>query len=91
MIVLWQPAISIFVAVSIIALQLLRESKTVFPFSTLMDVRLEQPEKGLRLLMRVTFLGMKIVVRLQPEKAYPPIYVTFSGIVTEVRLQPKNA
>ena len=35
-----QPTISVFDAVSIIALQLLRESYTVFPDSTTMEVRL---------------------------------------------------
>ena len=38
-IVFWQPAIRVFVSVSIIALQLSRESYLVFPVSTLMEVR----------------------------------------------------
>ena len=42
-IVVLHPAINSFVAVSIIALQLLRESYTVFPLSTIIDIRLLQP------------------------------------------------
>ena len=41
-IVFWQPAINVFVVVSIIALQLLRLSYFVFPFSTTMEVKLLQ-------------------------------------------------
>ena len=42
MVVFIHPAINVFVAVSIIALQLLRESYTMFPDSTIMEVRLVQ-------------------------------------------------
>ena len=65
-IVLLQPAIKEFVDVSIIALQLLRESYFVFPFATLMLVRPLQPQKAL-LPIEVTELGMVMLVRpLQP-------------------------
>ena len=43
MIVLLQPAIRVLLAVSIIALQLLRESYFSFPLSTDIEVRPEQP------------------------------------------------
>lgn len=39
-----QPAIRVLVIVSMIALQLSRESYTLFPSSTDMDVKPEQPE-----------------------------------------------
>ena len=43
MVVFMQPEINVFEDVSIIALQLLRESYIVFPLSTFTDVKLEQP------------------------------------------------
>jgi hypothetical protein len=42
-VVFLQPATKVLVDVSIIALQLLRESYFLFPLSTLMEVRLLQP------------------------------------------------
>ena len=58
------PAISVFVAVSMIALQLLRESYAMLPLSTLMAVRPLQPEKGLRPML-VTLFGIVTEVRPQ--------------------------
>ena len=42
MVVDWHPAIRVLVAVSIIALQFSRESYTVLPLATTMEVREEQ-------------------------------------------------
>ena len=42
-IVFWQPVINLLVDVSIMALQLLRESNFVFPLSTTIEVRPLQP------------------------------------------------
>ena len=65
-IVFLHPKNKVFVFVSIIALQLSRESYFVFPDSTSIDVRPEQPEKA-GLLMLVTELGMVTLVR--PEQS----------------------
>ena len=82
MIVFWQPAINVFVVVSIIALQLLRLSYFVFPFSTTMEVKLQQEEKALSPML-VTLLGMVTEVKLvQEEKASCPMLVTLLPIVT---------
>ena len=59
----WQPAINVFVAVSIIALQLFRLSYFVLPFSTTMEVKLLQPAKA-PFPMLVTLLGMVMDVKL---------------------------
>ena len=84
-----QPTIKVFVTVSIIALQLLRESYFLFPDSTTIEV-MGQSSKTCSPIL-VTLLGMVIEVRpLQPEKAYLPIVVTLFGMVMEVRsLQSK--
>ena len=61
-----QPRIKVLEAVSIMALQLLRESYFVLPFSTTMDVRPLQPLNA-QLPMAVTLLGIVMEVRpLQP-------------------------
>ena len=57
-----QPEINVFEDVSIIALQLLRESYIVLPLSTFIDVKLEQPAKA-QSPMLVTLLGMVTEVR----------------------------
>jgi len=62
MVVFLQPAISVLLAVSIIALQLSRESYFVFPDSTFMEVSKEQPENAADPML-VTLLGMVMVVR----------------------------
>ena len=62
MIVLLHPAISVFVEVSIIALQLSRESYFVFPLSTTIEVKPEQPEMAARPI-EVTELGMVTEVK----------------------------
>ena len=65
-----QPAISVLLAVSMIALQLLRESKIVLPLSTLMTSKLLQPE-NVPEPMVVTELGIITLVRpLQPLNAW---------------------
>ena len=63
MIVLRQANISVFVSVSIIPLQLSRESYFGFFDSTLMEVRPVQPEKA-EPSMLVTLAGMVMEVRL---------------------------
>ena len=81
-IVFWQPAINVFVAVLIMALQLFRLSYTAFPSSTDIDVRPEQLEKA-SLPMLVTLLGMVTEVKLlQPAKASSPMLVTPSSMMT---------
>jgi len=62
MAVFMQPAINVLVAVSIMALQLLRESYFGLSLATEMVARLEQPENA-NGLMVVTELGMLMVVR----------------------------
>ena len=56
MIVFLQPERSVFVAVSMIALQLLRESYIIFPLSTTIEVKPLQLAKA-RLPIEVTELG----------------------------------
>ena len=91
-IVFEHPFIKVLVAVSIMALQLSRESYFGLPLSTLIDVKPLQPKKALSP-MDVTLLGMVRDVRpLQPEKACSPIDVTLPGMVRDVRpLQPEKA
>ena len=79
------PTINVFVFVSIIALHLSRESYFVFPDSTFIDVKSEQPEKAY-FPMLVTELPIVTLVRPeQPEKAERPMLVTEFGMVTLVR------
>jgi len=85
MVVFMQPAINVLVVVSIIALQLLRESYFGLSLTTEMEVRLEQPENAEEP-MEVTELGMLMVVRPEPPNAMSPMEVTELGIV--VFLQP---
>ena len=87
-----QPALRQLLLVSIMALQLSRESYVVLPSSTMMEVRLLQPEKA-EPPMLATLSGMVMEVRLlQPENAQIPMLVTPSGIVMDARLpQPLNA
>jgi hypothetical protein len=81
-----QPATRVLVAMFIIALQLSRESYTVFPFSTDMDVRLEHFSKAPRPI-DVTLLGIVMEDRPeQPQKAKLSMLATLLPIVTEVRL-----
>ena len=54
-----QPSFIVLVAVSMIALQLSRESYTEFPLSTMMVLKLEQPAKE-NDPMLVTLFGMVI-------------------------------
>jgi hypothetical protein len=58
-----QPVIRVLVAVSIIALQLLRESYFVFPLSTTIEVKPVQLMKALPLI-KVTELGIVTEVKL---------------------------
>jgi hypothetical protein len=92
MIVAMQPAKIIFVFVSIIALQLVRESYILLSSDTTMLVKHVQPLKA-HPPISVTDLGMTIPFRLvQPSKAFPPISVTESGITILARLvQPLKA
>ena len=84
-IVLLHPTRRALLSVSIIALQLLRESYLGFPFSTTIDVKPEQPLKAL-MPIDVTELGMVTDVKpVQPKKAWSPIVVTELGMVTEVK------
>ena len=85
MVVDWQPARRVLVAVSIIALQFSRESYIVLPLFTTMEVREEQylnaPSP-----MLVTEFGMAMEVREeQPLNALLPMLVTEFGMVMEVR------
>ena len=76
MIVFKHPIINVFVAVLIIALQLLRESYIELPFSTTIVVRLVQLWKA-EFAMLVTPQPMDTYVRLlQPSKALLPMLLT---------------
>ena len=76
MVVFLQPASKVFVAVSIIALQLSLESYLELPLSTTIDSKPLQPEKALPRI-EVTELGMVTLVKpLQSSKALSPIEVT---------------
>ena len=80
-IVFLQPAIRVFVAVSIIALQLFLLSYLVLPSSIIIDVKPEQPEKAEPPIL-VTELGIVIDVKPeQLEKAPLPIIFTELGII----------
>ena len=85
-------ALITFVAVSIIALQLSRESYLMLLSSTLILAIPLQLEKA-PYPMVVTELGIVILVKLeQPLKALPSTEVTELGMVTEARLlQPIKA
>ena len=86
MVVFLHPDISVFDDVSMIALQLFRESNLGFNESTVIEVRLVQPAKTSSSMV-VTLLGMVIEVRqVQCMKAPPHMLVTLLGMVTEVRL-----
>ena len=81
-----QPVTNSFVDVLMIALQFSRESYTVLPLSTLIDVKPLQLWKA-ELLMVVTLLGMVTDVKpLQTEKAELPMDVPLLGIT--VFMQP---
>ena len=81
------PVINVFDAVSMMALQLFRESKTGFFGETVMDFRLVQSLKT-DTSMLVTDLGMLMEVSpMQPSKALFPMFVTLSGILMDVSLE----
>ena len=63
-VVLLHPAINVLDDVSIIALQLLRESYLVFPFSTTMVVKSQQSTKA-KYPMLITLLGIMMEGRPQ--------------------------
>jgi len=90
MIVVVQPAINLFDALSMIALQLSRESYFVFPCATVMEVRPEQTLNAPSPML-VTLLGMVMEVRPLPWNADCPMLVTLLGMVMEVRPLPWNA
>ena len=64
MIVFLQPEIKVFDDVSIIALQLLRESYLVFPLATVTEVKPEQLAKAISP-MEVTLVGIMMEVKLE--------------------------
>lgn len=83
MIVFLHPDINLLFSVSIIALQLLRESYLGLPIATLMEEREVQAQKGLYPIF-VTLSGMMTETKsLQPLKTVLPIVVTLLGIVIE--------
>ena len=88
-IVFLQPAISSFVEVSIIALQLSRESYFLLLFSTIIEVKPLQNKNASSPIV-ATELGIVIDVKpLQYENALEPIVATELGIVIDVKpLQP---
>lgn len=90
MTVFLHPAINVLEAVSMRALQLSRESYTVFSESTLIELKFRHPEKILYSI-NTTFLGMITEVRPVPEKAPIIILFTLLGMSIVVRLkQPVN-
>ena len=68
MVLLLQPCMRVFVAVSIMALQPLRLSYTVLPFSTTIDVNSLHPAKALKLIAMIE-LGIVTDVMLVLLKA----------------------
>ena len=77
------PTMSLLVDVSMMALQLLRESKVALPASTIIDDKAVQPEKTDPATM-VTLLGIVTEVRLvQFPNTSTAMVVTLFGIVTE--------
>ena len=81
-----QPAIRVFVAVSIIALQSLRESYLGLFLSTVIEVKLEQPPKALIPIL-VTPSEILIEVKLeQLSNALLSMLVTPLGILIDVKL-----
>ena len=87
MTVFLQPIMSVLVAVSIRALQLSRESYTVFPASTSIDIKPTHPLYALEAIL-VTEDGMVIEARLeQSRKALLEIVVTDDGRMIEARLE----
>ena len=85
MTVFLQPPISALVLVLMMALQLFRESYTVFPASTMICSKLEHPRIGF-VPMEVTELGMVIEVRLeQKENASLSMEITELGMSIEVK------
>ena len=60
--VVLHPLIKVLDALSIIALQLSRESYVLFPLSTIIEVKLEQPTNA-KPVMELTLLGMVTLVR----------------------------
>ena len=71
--VFMHPKSNLFVALSIMALQLSLLSKTLFPEATAIEVRLPQEEKA-DSPMKVTELPIVMEVKLvQPENALDPI------------------
>ena len=88
MIVFLQPEMSVLLDVSIIALQLLRESYIELRLSTLIFLRLIQPVSTPLSEIFLTPSGIVILVRLaQLSNAPYPMLVTFSGIIILVRLE----
>ena len=81
--VVLHPCINVLVAVSIIALQLLRLSYMVLPLSTTIDVIPSQPENT-SLPIVVALLGITINVRvIQLQKAHSSILVkSLSNLIT---------
>ena len=90
-IVFLHPIINSLLEVSIIALQLLRESYLLLPFSTTKEVRSEQPENAF-CPMLVTLLGMVTEVRPpHPRNALLPMLVTPLPIITSlIEVFPRN-
>ena len=79
------PLNKVLVLVSIIALQLLRESYFELPLATVIDLKLLQLENAPSAIL-VTLWGMLIEERAQPVKAFSPMLVTLLGMMIEVRL-----
>ena len=85
------PVTSLFVAVSMMALQSFRLSYTLLPSSTTILFKYPPHTKGLSPI-EVTLEGMNTEVREHPRNALFPIDVTLDGRSMKVRLsQSKNA
>ena len=89
MVVVLQPATRVLLAVSIMALQLWRESYFLLPASTLMLDKPVQLENAFPSML-VTDEGMVMLVKpVQPQNASPPMLVTDEGMVMLVKpVQP---
>ena len=82
--VLRHPTIKAFVSLFMTALQLSLQSYTRFPFSTIIDFILSQPENAPASILLTDFGILTEERPEQPQKASSFMVITLFGIVTEV-------
>ena len=85
-IVVVHPTISLFVAVSTMALQLFRLSNRGFPVSTIMFAKFEQKQKALFSILVTLYGIVRDAKLLQSSNAPFSMLVTLLGMVTDCML-----